>query len=182
MRRAARPDPFGGRVPRSPGDESRYGTARHPSGRVGRIDTTAALALRSLIDDARNAGLLNLDKPTVRFAGNSLKPSDGLEPSTPSLPWNLSGNRLQPTATVCACPSRFRGRPICHRLRLVATAGRLRPAVRKSDATHVEQHEPREGGKPFEEPRPRSVFPHDLDVRPDPVAYRRSTGPSPTTW
>src|SRR5829696_8026148 len=28
------------------------------------------------------------------------EPSDGLEPSTPSLPWNVSGNLSQPTATV----------------------------------------------------------------------------------
>jgi hypothetical protein len=33
----------------------------------------------------------------------------------PSLPWNFSGNRWQPTATVFACFSRFRARPICHR-------------------------------------------------------------------
>jgi hypothetical protein len=51
------------------------------------------------------------------------EPSDGLEPSTPSLPWNASGNRSQPTATVFAFLSRFRGRSICHRLPPVATAG-----------------------------------------------------------
>jgi hypothetical protein len=49
------------------------------------------------------------------------KPSDGLEPSTPSL--RCSGrNRSQPVATVLACWRRFRGLPICHRLPLVATA------------------------------------------------------------
>src|SRR5205823_14172706 len=34
---------------------------------------------------------------------NVLKPSDGLEPSTPSLPCTPLGNRSQPTATVSAC-------------------------------------------------------------------------------
>ena len=37
---------------------------------------------------------------TCPFAGILRKPSDGLEPSAPSLPWNASGNRSQPTATV----------------------------------------------------------------------------------
>jgi hypothetical protein len=57
-----------------------------------------------------------------RFAGAIGKPSDGLEPSTPSLPCDLRGNRSQPTATVFARLSRFRGRPICHQLPPVATA------------------------------------------------------------
>jgi hypothetical protein len=50
------------------------------------------------------------------------KPSDGLEPSTPSLPCAPIGNRSQPMATVLACSSRFWGNPICHRLPPVATA------------------------------------------------------------
>jgi hypothetical protein len=58
-----------------------------------------------------------------RFAGSLLKPSDGLEPSTASLPWNDSGNRSQPTATVLACLGRFSGRAVCQRLPRVATAG-----------------------------------------------------------
>jgi hypothetical protein len=41
------------------------------------------------------------------FAGLFCKPSDGLEPSTPSLPWNSVGNWSQPTATVFACFRRF---------------------------------------------------------------------------
>jgi hypothetical protein len=41
------------------------------------------------------------------------KPSDGLEPSTLSLPCTSRGNRSQPTATVLACFRRFRARPIC---------------------------------------------------------------------
>jgi hypothetical protein len=51
-----------------------------------------------------------------------VKPSDRLEPSTPSLPCAPIGNRSQPVATVLACWSRFRGSCICHRLPLVATA------------------------------------------------------------
>jgi hypothetical protein len=51
------------------------------------------------------------------------KPSDGLEPSTPSLPCAPNGNRLQPMATVIACPGAFRANPICHPLPPVATTG-----------------------------------------------------------
>jgi hypothetical protein len=50
---------------------------------------------------------LAIRETTVHFAGNSIcpfagllcKPSDGLEPSTPSLPCAPLGNRSQPTAT-----------------------------------------------------------------------------------
>jgi hypothetical protein len=65
------------------------------------------------------------DNRTIRFAAISLtlEPSDGLEPSTPSLPWSLGGKRSQPTATVFAYLSRFRPPPICQRLPPVATAG-----------------------------------------------------------
>jgi hypothetical protein len=42
------------------------------------------------------------------FLRNFPKPSSGLEPETPSLPWNVARNRLQSTATVLACFSRFR--------------------------------------------------------------------------
>jgi hypothetical protein len=50
------------------------------------------------------------------------KPSDGLEPSTPSLPCAPNGNWSQPTATVLACFCAFQARSICHRLPLVAPA------------------------------------------------------------
>src|SRR5207253_8474237 len=53
---------------------------------------------------------------------NFLKPSDGLEPSTPSLPCAPGGNRRQSTATVPACLSRFRAPAICDRLPPVAPA------------------------------------------------------------
>jgi hypothetical protein len=56
-----------------------------------------------------------------RFTGTLCNPAHGLEPSTPSLPWNLRGNRWQPTATVFACFSRFRSLPMA-RLSAVATA------------------------------------------------------------
>jgi hypothetical protein len=52
-----------------------------------------------------------------------LKPSDGLEPSTPSLPCASPGNRSQPTATVFAYLSRFSADAICHRLPPIATTG-----------------------------------------------------------
>jgi hypothetical protein len=64
----------------------------------------------------------NIDKPNPAFAGISAKPSDGLEPSTPSLPWESRGNRSQPAATVCAYLSPFRDACVCHRLPPVATA------------------------------------------------------------
>ena len=72
---------------------------------------------------ARNQNLAFAGNTVCPFAGLLCKPSDGLEPSTPSLPWNDSGNRSQPTATVFACLGRFRGRAVCQRLPRVATAG-----------------------------------------------------------
>jgi hypothetical protein len=45
--------------------------------------------------------------------GFQCKPSDGLEPSTPSLPWASLGNWSQPTATFLACFCRFRAQLIC---------------------------------------------------------------------
>src|SRR6266496_4742216 len=51
------------------------------------------------------------------------KPSDGLEPSTPSLPWARLGNWSQPTATVLACFCPVRACGICHGLPPVATTG-----------------------------------------------------------
>jgi hypothetical protein len=59
------------------------------------------------------------------FAATSLvtdKPSDGLEPSTPSLPFRCARNYRQSGATVSACLSRFRGQRIRHRSRLFAPA------------------------------------------------------------
>jgi hypothetical protein len=48
-----------------------------------------------------------------QFAGTLPKPSDGLEPSTPSLPWNVSSNRWQPIATDLACFCRFCAQAVC---------------------------------------------------------------------
>jgi hypothetical protein len=62
-------------------------------------------------------------KKKRRFAALFAEPSDGLEPSTPSLPWSAACNWSQPTATFFAHLSRFRRRRICHRLPSVATAG-----------------------------------------------------------
>jgi hypothetical protein len=52
-------------------------------------------------------------KEEAPFYGDFAEPSDGLEPSTPSLPWNDSGNRSQPTATVFACFRDFEVGSIC---------------------------------------------------------------------
>jgi hypothetical protein len=56
------------------------------------------------------------------FSSSFAEPSDGLEPSTPSLP--CAPKRLPWVATGCesACLRRFRGGPICHRLPPVALA------------------------------------------------------------
>jgi hypothetical protein len=43
------------------------------------------------------------DNQKCRFAGTLAKPSDGLEPSTPSLPCARRGKRSQPAARVLAC-------------------------------------------------------------------------------
>jgi hypothetical protein len=69
----------------------------------------------------RDPLLTRTDNANRRFAG-LFKPSDGLEPSTPSLPWSFGGNWSQPTAMVSARFRPFRGRSICHRLPQVATA------------------------------------------------------------
>src|SRR5215204_5464502 len=53
-------------------------------------------------------------------SGDRWKLTAGL--MTPSLPWHSRGNWSQPTATVLAYLSRFRGGPICDRLPPVATA------------------------------------------------------------
>ena len=57
------------------------------------------------------------------LCGAFAEPSSGLEPETPSLPWNDSGNRSQATATVFACWRGFRAGAICDRLPPVATTG-----------------------------------------------------------
>jgi hypothetical protein len=48
-------------------------------------------------------GVYGRDKQLRRFAGISGKPSDGLEPSTPSLPWRfLGGTRVHVRASAIA--------------------------------------------------------------------------------
>jgi hypothetical protein len=94
------------------------------------LDLQALCGRRGELDTGREAigrcsAVLAQTTKTGRFAGIFLilEPSDGLEPSTPSLPWNDSGNWSQPTATVFAYSSRLRSCSICHRLPPVATAG-----------------------------------------------------------
>jgi len=53
------------------------------------------------------------DNNKVRFAGTLPKPSNGLEPSTPSLPFDTHSNRSQPTATDSASFCESGGRAIC---------------------------------------------------------------------
>src|SRR5439155_13291924 len=55
--------------------------------------------------------------------GAFAEPSDGLEPSTPSLPCAPIGNRSQPTATVWLVLAASASDPISHRLPPVATTG-----------------------------------------------------------
>jgi hypothetical protein len=58
-----------------------------------------------------------------QFAGIFFKSSDGLEPSTSSLPFWGRGNQRQSTATDFAWFRRFGVQTICHWLPLVAPAG-----------------------------------------------------------
>ena len=55
--------------------------------------------------------------------GAFAEPSDGLEPSTPSLPWNVARNRSQPTAMVLAYFCGSCERVSCRWLPPVATTG-----------------------------------------------------------
>ena len=98
--------------------EELAGTERRPAEAVIR---DARDKLVSEIVRLRHASVVT-DNKDSRYAGLFLKPSDGLEPSTPSLPCDPIGNRWQPVATVMACFSRFSGLSICDRLPLVATA------------------------------------------------------------
>jgi hypothetical protein len=69
------------------------------------------------------------------------KPSDGLEPSTPSLPWHPRGNRSQPTATVCPFEPFLRPQHLppvatgCDR----SAPLMLHPAPRPSSREHADQ-------------------------------------------
>src|SRR5919204_5909919 len=62
-------------------------------------------------------------KEKAQICGTFAKPSDGLEPSTPSLPCAPFGNGSQPTARVLAYFHGFRRHRICDRLPPVATTG-----------------------------------------------------------
>src|ERR671932_1662429 len=70
------------------------------------------------------------------LCGAFAEPSDGLEPSTPSLPCAARGNRSQPTATVCACLSPFaavRFAAVCYRLQPGGSIKAPFLVVRQSD-------------------------------------------------
>jgi hypothetical protein len=108
--------------PRAPGDEARArprlcrGTSRVPASARQSQNVPVSYPRRIRISPLRATQHAYLH-------GFLPKPSDGLEPSTPSLPWDVPGDRSQPAATVFACLSRSCGRPICYRLPRVATAG-----------------------------------------------------------
>ena|SRR5438067_12485098 len=68
----------------------------------------AALSVRC----GRN-GLDVSQRTKPKSPANRRKPSDGLEPSTPSLPCTSRGNQSQPTATVFACFGRSGAQLIC---------------------------------------------------------------------
>jgi hypothetical protein len=77
--------------------------------RTGFSPSTAALTIAPRARECpRMTGVYELDKRARSFAGVFVKPSDGLEPSTFSLPWNFSGNWWQPVATVFAWFCGFR--------------------------------------------------------------------------
>ncbi len=81
---------------------------------------TSALARTAAASDSPGPSKM---RSTPSFAGRGPPATGGSPPQTPCLPWNASGNWSQPTATVFAYLSRFRGRSICHRLPPVATTG-----------------------------------------------------------
>jgi hypothetical protein len=80
--------------------------------------TAATLEERPVLALTREEWILA--KPKRLHAGGFAEPSDGLEPSTPSLPCDPNGNRWQPVATVRPRSSHFRaagGRNVCQQLR-----------------------------------------------------------------
>ena len=95
--------------------------------KVGQVwSPLLSLQVQNAVDDHRLRGRectrrLIVGKPRVR--ADFAEPSDGLEPSNPSLPWNASGKQWHSTATVFACFCGFWACRICDRLPLVATTG-----------------------------------------------------------
>jgi len=63
------------------------------------------------------------DGSTPSCAGRGPPATGGSSRQTPCLPWNVSGNGAQPTATVLACFCGFRDSSICRRLPPFATTG-----------------------------------------------------------
>ena len=59
------------------------------------------------------AGLGVLRRSTPSFAGRGPPATGGSPRQTPCLPWNVSGKRRQPAATVLACLRRFCAQAIC---------------------------------------------------------------------
>src|SRR6266487_1883130 len=67
-------------------------------------------------------GVCGARRSTSSFAGRGPPATGGSPRQTPCLPCATIGNQWQPTATVLACSSRFRGHAICDRLPPVAPA------------------------------------------------------------
>jgi hypothetical protein len=108
-----------------------HGVQKHEIGRGSRSESAANWPLLA----SRVDPLLTCDSAQTtrnRDLQGFFKPSDGLEPSTPSLPWNVSGNRSQPTATFLACFRRFRAQSICRCLPRVATTGLHKGSIPRS--------------------------------------------------
>src|SRR5262249_55558575 len=71
-------------------------------------------------------------KRKERISRNFAEPSDGLEPSTPSLPCAAFRNRQRTPATVFAWLGGLRARGICDQLRPVATTGLHKGSILRS--------------------------------------------------
>jgi hypothetical protein len=106
------------------GRDTSVSSTFNASRETSRVPASARQSQNVPVSYSRGIGISPFAGNTIcPFAGLLCKPSDGLEPSTPSLPWNDLGNRSRPTATVFACLGRFRRRAVCQRLPRVATAG-----------------------------------------------------------
>jgi hypothetical protein len=79
-----------------------------PASCVGRRRETSRCVARTADVSGMCPRVLDSGNTKVPFAGTSCKPSDGLEPSTPSLPCDPNRNRWQPVATVSRYLKPFR--------------------------------------------------------------------------
>jgi len=86
---------------------------RISDGNEGVAQATSSRRLHKGLHTYRTLVIIQVGpKEKAPFSGAFAEPSDGLEPSTPSLPWNVSRNRWQPVAADSACFYGFEGQPI----------------------------------------------------------------------